>query len=147
MSQETKFSYWPRSKPSDRCHNCHHHLPLLPAAIVVPRSPLGLYGTFCSWNCAKRRLVCLRTRPWFGLLARTAIKTGAKLPIIASARGCPPQSTVKQVVLFDPRIVIQRISYITIPEPTLYNASSILAEEGEPEVFESISQLPLSTCI
>lgn len=90
--------------------------------------------------------MCIRTRNWFSLLARTAIKTGATLPIYPSPKGRPPDPTIKQVVLFDPHLYVRVISYITIPEPTFSSATS--TSEEEPEVFEveSTIQSALSIC-
>jgi hypothetical protein len=110
-----------------------------PAAIVVPRlhSRIGLFGNYCSWNCAKRGLLGLRNRPWYALLAITAIKTGATLPIRLSEKGKPPPQNETQIVKQIPSsLTVEIVKYISIPHIYPDSAST----DSEPEVFESIIQ-------
>lgn len=130
------------------CDNCNCQFSHLPAAIVVPSRDacIGLYGCYCSWNCAKRGLFGLRTRPWYALLSITAIKTGAKLPIKISPLGRPPDKKDRQIVCRIPFLSVIRVKSIGIkylPLPACQLSSSISSDietEPEPEVFESIIQ-------
>jgi len=131
----------------DPCDNCHCRHRNIPAAIVVPstNSYLGLYGSYCSWNCAKRGLLGLRSRAWFTLLAITAMKTGAKLPIKISLLGKSPDKKDCQVVRKIPPLLFIRlktlgIQYIPLPHQLSSSTSSDIETEPEPEVFESIIQ-------
>ena len=98
---------------------------------MVPRSPVGIYGVYCSWNCAKRGLLGLRTRPWFALLAITALKSGATLPIVIAPKGKKP--ACPQIVKNVPSFPIQLIRHVTIP---YYTECELL---GEPVVYPSTS--------
>lgn len=150
IPQETKKLHWP-DRCLDPCGNCGLLFRGPPAAVVTPsRVPnfVCLSGRYCSWNCAKRRLIGLRNRPWFALLAITALKTGARLPIVASEEGKPPHPKYKEVVRFIPKSVnlLKLDQHFHTPElPTIQEG-----EEGEeggesgPVVFESVSMIQSS---
>lgn len=80
------------------CDNCHLRFTHLPAFLPVPGIRIRVHGNYCSWNCAKRDLLCIGNRPWFSLLAITALKLGAQLPIIMSKIGRPPDKKTKQTI-------------------------------------------------
>lgn len=81
------------------------------------------------------RLLRYRIRPWFALLAITALKSGTKLPITLKSG--------EQKVLNKPKGLF-RVSnqvYSTIIHSSLATAmgtESRVSSPGEPEVFESI---------
>jgi hypothetical protein len=121
----------------DACGNCHTYFDGPPAAVVTPSlrtDAIGLGGRFCSWNCAKRRLIGLRNRPWFTLMAITAIKSGAKLPIRPSETGKPPTLKNKEVVQKIPDIKIYSL-HPSLHCPSPFQTSKVVPEEDEPEAF------------
>ena len=108
---------------------------------MVPLRDLcvGLFGVYCSWNCAKRGLLGLRTRPWYSLLAITAIKTGAKLPIVLSPTGKPPPAYSKQIVKkIPPSLNVKVVQHVCIPIITPDEKSY---SDSEPDTFESVMAL------
>jgi hypothetical protein len=84
---------------------------------MVPGYTVGIYGCYCSWNCAKRCLLDVSNRPWFALLAITALKTGARLPIkVFPARVCPPKKFKEIVrVLPDDLKQVRFVNSLTAP--------------------------------
>lgn len=135
MSQETKRSavcgVWPLVSV-EPCLDCGARFDNIPAFIMVPSSHLGIYGNYCSWNCAKRALLRVRTRRWFSLMAITAIRTGAKLPIriFQDKKDCIP--------LFVPQSLrnVIYVSNIHIQEPP--PLKTIEEEEEEPTPFSDV---------
>lgn len=135
----------------ERCGNCALHFHDPPAAIVTPirgSDTVGFFGSYCSFNCAKRALFDLRVKPWFTLLAITALKLGATLPIKMSERGKPPQQEEKQVVsrekldCFDKKIIYRKsivISQLPATNPSAKAEEEEGEEEEEPIAFESVS--------
>lgn len=131
------------------CGNCGLYFLDPPAAVVTPTSTssaVGLSGRYCSWNCAKRRLIGLRNRPWFALMAITALKSGAKLPLRPSESGKPPHRKYKEVVKVIPNVSVYSLQpplfCPTPPSQTVMEvASSSPEEEPEPVVFESVSMV------
>lgn len=128
---------WPR-RSVDPCRACgllFHHIP---AFIMVPRSHLGIFGNYCSWNCAKRDLLRLRTRQWFSLMAITAIRTGATLPIRISDhnKSCIP---LKIPPALDNLIYVSNVHIG--PPPLLL--PTISENDEEPPAFQDI--LPMIT--
>lgn len=153
LFQETKITW--RVSSRERCGNCLVRFHDPPAHIIAPTSQpstVGLFGTYCSWNCAKRALFQLRTRTWFALLAITALQLGATLPIQMSESGKPPAPETKKVVLrqriphFRKNIVFQHSIHIGQLLFTHSTNTEIGGgeegrdeEEGEPIAYESVS--------
>lgn len=150
--QETK-KLW-RFSTRERCGNCLVHFLDPPSHIITPSSQhdlIGLFGAYCSWNCAKRALFDLRTRQWFSLLAITALKLGATLPIVMSDRGKPPQNKIKQIVCRDKIDFFDKTLFykqsIVIPQLALplavinpsANPDGEAESDAEPIAFESVS--------
>lgn len=139
-SQETKLLRNPVAGPWPRqalgpCWDCHSVFHGIPAFIMVPSSHLGIYGNYCSWNCAKRALLKLRTRRWFSLMAITAIRTGAKLPIRIS------DENKECVPLYIPTTFTNFIYVSKVhigPPPTL---PQDMDEDKEPDAYNDL--LPL----
>lgn len=103
----------------------------------MPGVRVRVYGCYCSWNCAKRHLLSLGNRSWFSLLAITALKLGARLPIIMSLKNKPPSQETKQSitnkVLYDKflsQVVIQ--THIRIPHTVTTTQEK---ELGSPVVY------------
>lgn len=149
--QETKITW--RVSTKKRCGNCLVYFHDPPASIITPtpeRDTIALFGTYCSWNCSKRALFDLRTRPWFSLMAITALQLGARLPITMSDRKQPPLKKDKQIVSqkritwFDKKIIYKE-SIIITQLPTRNPSANPEAEgeeeeeEAEPVAFESVS--------
>lgn len=99
--------------------------------MVPSRTPTpGVYGQFCSWNCAKRQLGRLGNRPWFALLAITALRTGAKLPLRTHGE------YVKERVKFvPPTLCLVQFKDIITPLPRIIEGAA-LEIEPEPEVYD-----------
>ena len=76
----------------------------------------------------------MKIKKWFSWLSIVALKSGCKLPIIASNTGKPPTKEEIQVQKKKiPLYVFERLDHIT----TITSSDMI---ESEPEVFESIIQ-------
>lgn len=76
----------------------------------------------------------MRIKNWFSWLSIVALKSGCKLPIVASNNGKPPTKEEIQVQKKKiPLYVFERSDHIT----TITSSDMI---ESEPEVFESIIQ-------
>lgn len=125
---------WPVStdRPCDHCGDRFRHIP---SFIMVPGKCVCAFGNYCSWNCAKRALLRLRTRPWFALMAITALKTGAKLPISIEPtdKSCRPVKIPPSLQL----ITIKEFIQINPPNEKTTDI------DNEPEAFEEI--LPMIT--
>lgn len=71
----------------------------------------------------------MRNRPWFALMAITALKTGCRLPILTNG-------TKDQIVQFIPphlaNVTLTR--YINTPLPPLIEEKS--PEDDEPQVYD-----------
>lgn len=116
-----------------------------PAAIVSPLPwphTVGLFGNYCSWNCAKRGLLGLRNRPWFSLMGITCLKTGASLPIRMSEKGKPPLPEEKQIVKKIPSslfvFIMENIHYRQFTNPSTNPEEE---EDTEPISFASVSAI------
>lgn len=136
MLQETKLADWGDAH-TGVCGNCGRNFEHMAAHIMVPGSPLGVFGCYCCWNCAKRGLLDLRTRSWFALMAITALRTGATLPIRVFPTGVQPPADQQQRVRYIPVALrkVQLVKHVRIP---LIALPSISEEEPleEPEVYE-----------
>lgn len=80
---------WPR-RSSEPCHYCQCVFRTIPACLVRPTPVRSIYGLFCSWNCAKRKLLLFGNRAWFASLAISALRSGAQLPISIYDKSCIP---------------------------------------------------------
>lgn len=132
---------WPR-EALRACDNCQLSFHSIPAFVVVPArrfSHAGLYGNYCSWNCAKRGLMDIQPRNWFALMSIVAMRSGAKLPIVPSKKQRPPHKRQKQFPLkpVDGLFLIPVRVYITyIPMTT--EPSNAEDDEPPPTTFSSI---------
>lgn len=129
------------------CVNCSTHYESIPACIVTPKDRLGRYGLyhrFCSWNCAKRGLLGLKTKPWFTLLGISALFSGASLPIHASEYGQPPCASHKQIVRHIPPFRNVNL-YPVIQIPLLQHEKKTETEEEQPQVYDSVVSITQST--
>lgn len=103
---------------------------------MVPRDPVGIYGSYCSWNCAKRDLLNLRSRSWFALLAITAIRMGAKLPIKVFPTHVKPSKKYMQTVQYIPAD-LQKVSVVSFIRIPFYKPIT-QDDDTEPEAYEQI---------
>lgn len=131
LQENKKLIRWPTSTQQP-CENCSQLFRNIPSFIVLPKNntygTIGIHGSYCSWNCAKRGLLSMRINPWFAWLSIVAVKSGAKLPIIASPTQKPPLANTKQICKTPiPLYVYSRNHIVTMVD-----------SEPEPEVFESI---------
>lgn len=134
--QENKRSAiapWNLQRAPLRCDYCHDVFRHYAAHIMVPnRSAVpGYFGWYCSWNCAKRDLLRMRNRPWFALMAITALRSGAKLPIRIDPN--IKDERVRRIPKGLENIVPRQ--YIHTPLPPLCE-SSLEDDEQEPEVYD-----------
>ena len=88
----------------------------------------GVYGQCCSWNCAKRELRRIGNRPWFALLAITALRTGANLPL--KIHGTFKKEKVQFV---PPTLYLVQFKEIRTPLPRILEEAAL---ETEPEVYD-----------
>lgn len=115
----------------DFCGDRFHHLA---AHVMVPARASGIpgvYGIFCSWNCAKRYLLRLGNRPWFALMAITALRTGCRLPILVNGNE-------KQIVRFIPKDLanVMMRKYIHTPLPPITETEGETRSDSQPEVYD-----------
>lgn len=85
----------------------------------------------------------LQPRNWFTLLAITALKMGARLPIVPSENGKSPLMGTKQVIKYIPEDLDQtrNVSLLRIPH---YKVPSPL-EVLQPQTFASIIHVSFDT--
>ena len=117
------------ARACDFCGDVFRHYA---AHIMVPSRVSdvpGIYGVFCSWNCAKRSLLRMRNRPWFALMAITALRTGCRLPLRTDG-------TKDQVVRFIPSHLanVNLKRYINTPLPPVVEEKS--PDDDEPQVYD-----------
>lgn len=123
---------WNADRHTVRCDACDDLFEHYAAHIMVPnRSAIpGIYGIFCSWNCAKRVLLRMRNRPWFALMAITALRTGCRLPIDIKL------GAQKEIVRYIPSNLqnVQPRNYVHTPMPPLLEENG--DAEDEPQVYD-----------
>lgn len=103
----------------------------------MPGLRVRVYGCYCSWNCAKRHLLSLGNRSWFSLLAITALKLGARLPIIMSLKNKPPSRETKQSIV-DKDLYYKFLSQVIVQKHIMIPHMVTLKEEeevGSPVVY------------